>query len=74
MNVNIDGTELVVEFYCADCYRTYKTLDHFNRYYNLRLGPQNGCRPWVRGKSKGVEKIVKTKFSDITKKWILVKR
>jgi hypothetical protein len=34
---------LKVEYYCSTCYRWFKTLDHFTRYANRRLG--SPCQP-----------------------------
>jgi len=37
--------EKEITYYCSSCYREFKTLDHFNRYVNLR---NHYCSPMVR--------------------------
>ena len=53
-------------YFCATCYRKYKTLDHFNRYVNLRGGY---CSPIVI--ADGRRRLTANKING---RWELVKK
>jgi len=55
-----------ITYYCPDCYREFKTLDHFNRYVNLR---GNYCAPYVRADGRRQLTVKK-----INGRWELTKK